>query len=67
MSMTQRFTNVLRRYARDEKQTTKAACILQACAHMEAMEAELLLYKNALSKACGDDEGIVNDTLESQR
>lgn len=31
------------------------------------LEAELALYKNALWKACGDDEETVNATLESQR
>jgi hypothetical protein len=30
-------------------------------------EAELQLYRNALWKACGDDEEMVNATLESQR
>ena len=30
-------------------------------------EAELLAWKNALWKACGDDEEVVNATLESQR
>lgn len=67
MTLTQRFTNVLRRYAKEEKEAIKAACILQACGHMEQLEAELLLYKNALWKACGDEEEVVEATLESQR
>lgn len=67
MTITQRFTNVLRRYAKGEDDSTKAAVLLQACTHMEKLEAELLLYKNALWKACGDDEEIVEATLESQR
>jgi len=32
-----------------------------------AAQAELLLYKNALWKACGDDESMVNEYLDSQR
>lgn len=31
------------------------------------LEADLLLHQNALWKACGDDEDVVNDTLDSQR
>lgn len=34
---------------------------------IDKLQAELLLYKNALWKACGDDEDVVNATLESER
>jgi hypothetical protein len=30
-------------------------------------ESELQAWKDALWKACGDDEQVVNDTVESQR
>lgn len=44
-----------------------AQAFFDAALHMEQLEAELLLYKNALWKACGDDEEVVEATLESQR
>lgn len=33
---------------------------------IEALQNNLVLHKNALWKACGDDEECVNATLESQ-
>ena len=40
---------------------------LSAIDIVQRREKELRVWKDALWKACGDDEKIVNDTLESQR
>ena len=41
--------------------------VCSAINRLEELDSELTLYKNALWKACGDDEEVVNATLESQR
>lgn len=67
MSLTQGYVRVLRRIAKEHPGYIDAACLEQAAAHMEALEAKVQLLTAALWKACGDDEEMVEATIESQR
>ena len=70
MTDTHSYTVYLRGHARNLQESGNphsAQAFFDAALHMEQLEADLLLYKNALWKACGDDEETVEATLESQR
>ncbi len=67
MSYSQAYARVLRRIAKAHLGHIDAACLEQAAAHMEALEAKVRLLTDALWKACGDDEEMVEATIESQR
>jgi hypothetical protein len=49
------------------KSPTEQVTKVQAAAIIEQLISELLVYHNALYKACGDSSEYVNTYLESQR
>lgn len=56
----------LKHSEREALEAIQQAC-RRAATEIDRLNAELLLHKDALWKACGDDEDVVNATLESQR
>lgn len=56
-----------RKWCGDKSCLTPLTEVERLRALVSSHEAEIQLLRNALWKACGDDEDVVNATIESQR